>query len=146
MLAKLSSDSDAVISALARKRENIADFINTSNTRRRRPPSAAPTSSAASRSSRASSRAAIDDGSSSTRSRRAATPVFTDLGNAAPSLTRATKALAPFADAGVPALTSLGDAADTAGPDLVASDPVIRQVRGLASPASARRDGPRRSC
>ena len=67
-----------------------------------------------------------------------ATPVFRDLGEAAPSLARATKALGPFSQAGTPAFTSLGTAAEKAGPDLVASDPVIRQVRGLAR---VRQDG-----
>ena len=62
----------------------------------------------------------------------AATPVFSDLGDAAPSLTRATRALGPFSEAGVGALTSLGDAAEESGPLFADADPVIRQVRGLA--------------
>ncbi|MGH7678549.1 MAG: M14 family zinc carboxypeptidase, partial [Gemmatimonadaceae bacterium] len=61
-----------------------------------------------------------------------ATPVFSDLGQAAPSLTRAARALEPFSNAGVRAFTSLGDAAEEAGPPLRASDPVIRQARNLA--------------
>jgi ABC-type transporter Mla subunit MlaD len=132
VLAKLSSDSDAVISALARKRENIADFINSSNV---------VGAATAERSADLEKsfqefphflvelRSTMD---SLDAFSQAATPVFTDLGNAAPALTRATKALSPFADAGTTALTSLGDTADIAGPDLVNSDPVIRQVRGLA--------------
>jgi ABC-type transporter Mla subunit MlaD len=132
VLSKLASDSDAVIGALARKRENIADFINSSNT------VAAATAERSADLERSfqefphflvelrSTMEELDQFS------QAATPVFTDLGAAAPSLTRATEALTPFAEAGVPALTSLGDAADTAGPDLVKSDSVIRQIRGLA--------------
>jgi hypothetical protein len=62
----------------------------------------------------------------------ASTPVFSDLGNAAPALTRLNRALGPFSSAGTNALTSLGEASeDSAGP-LVASDPVIRQLRDLA--------------
>lgn len=61
-----------------------------------------------------------------------AAPVFSDFGDAAPSLTRATQALGPFSRAGTPALRTLGGAADDAGPDLVASVPVIRQVGKLA--------------
>lgn len=132
VLAKLSSDSDAVITALARKRENIADFINTSNVAAQ---ATAERSADLERSFQQFPSFLRELRSTMNRLdafSRAATPVFTDLGNAAPALTRATKALGPFADAGVPALTSLGDAAEVAGPDLVASDPVIRQVRGLA--------------
>ncbi len=51
--------------------------------------------------------------------------MFADLGGAAPSIAGATRALGPLADAATPALTSLGTAAEKAGPDLVASDPVI---------------------
>src|SRR5690606_33077622 len=61
-----------------------------------------------------------------------ATPVFGDLGDAAPALTRAAQALEPFSTAGTRALTTLGDAAEEAGPPLVASDPVLRQTRDLA--------------
>ena len=66
-----------------------------------------------------------------------ATPVFADLGDAAPSITGATEALGPLADAATPALTSLGDALEEAAPDLVASNPVLRDVADLAN-ASAR--------
>ena len=62
----------------------------------------------------------------------AATPVFADLGDGGAVADRATEALGPFSSAGDPGATSLGDAAERRGPDLVASDPVIRQVRGLA--------------
>ncbi len=62
----------------------------------------------------------------------AATPVISDLGRAAPDLTRSTKALGPFSRAGNAALQSLGDAADDAGPDLVASVPVIQDLGSLA--------------
>ena len=95
VLSKLASDSDAVIGALARKRENIADFINTSNT------VAAATAERSADLERSfqefphflvelrSTMEELDAFS------RAATPVFTDLGNAAPALTRATEALTP---------------------------------------------------
>ena len=44
-----------------------------------------------------------------------ATPVFGDLREAAPSLTRASEALVPFSNAGVRAFTSLGNAAEAGG-------------------------------
>jgi phospholipid/cholesterol/gamma-HCH transport system substrate-binding protein len=62
----------------------------------------------------------------------AATPVISDLGDAAPELTRSTEALGPFARAGREALISLGDNAEDARPDLVASEPVIKDIGRLA--------------
>jgi phospholipid/cholesterol/gamma-HCH transport system substrate-binding protein len=59
------------------------------------------------------------------------TPLMRDVGAVAPSLNRATQKLAPFARAGVPALTTLGTAAEASGPKLVAADPVVVQTRNL---------------
>lgn len=61
-----------------------------------------------------------------------ATPVLADLGDAAPALDRSTRALGPFADAATGAFVSLGRAGERATPDLVASEPVIRQLGRLA--------------
>jgi phospholipid/cholesterol/gamma-HCH transport system substrate-binding protein len=132
VLAQLAEDSDASITALARRRENIASFINQSET--------VAAASAERGEDLQESFARFPSFLRELRSTMdeldafstASTPVFTDLGVAAPALTRATKALGPFSKAGIPALTSLGDAAAKSGPDLVASDPVIKQVRGLA--------------
>ena len=59
------------------------------------------------------------------------TPLMRDVGDVAPSLNRATQKLAPLARAGVPALRTLGTAAEAAGPKLVAADPVVVQTRDL---------------
>jgi ABC-type transporter Mla subunit MlaD len=131
-LSQLSKDSDAVLTALARRRENLGNFINQSEV------VAAATAERGADLQESFARfptflrelrLTMDrlDAFSTT-----ATPVFQDLGTAAAPLTRATEALGPFSEAGIPALTSLGRAAEQAGPDLVASDPVIRQVRKLA--------------
>ncbi len=61
------------------------------------------------------------------------TPLVTDIASEAKDLTRATQNLGPFARAGVPALRTLGQAAETSGPKLVASDPVIVQTRNLTN-------------
>ena len=53
----------------------------------------------------------------------AATPVFADLRVGAPALTRASEALGPFSDAATKSFTSLGEAAEDAGPALKKSDP-----------------------
>jgi hypothetical protein len=65
----------------------------------------------------------------------AGTPVISAFGDAAPATTRAQKALVPLAQAATPALKSLGDAADASVDDIVASDPVIKDVRNLARSA-----------
>ena len=62
----------------------------------------------------------------------AATPVFTDLGKAAPSFTEATRLLGPFSSASTVALKSLGNAGEVAGPTLRAADPIVRKARDLA--------------
>ena len=131
-LAQLSSDSDAILGALARERESVAGFINESTT------TAEATAERAAdleesfarfpgflrelRSTMTELRAFSD----------ASTPVLGDLRTAAPSLTRVNRLLVPFSNAGTGAVTSLGKAAEAAGPPLVASDPVIRQTRSLA--------------
>lgn len=67
----------------------------------------------------------------------AATPVFADLGEAAPSFTEATRLLAPFSNASTVALKSLGNAGELAGPTLRAADPIARKTRDLARSGAA---------
>ena len=108
-LAQLSSDSDTVIGALARERTRISGFINQSEV-----------VGAATAERSADLEESFARFPSFLRELRAtmteldafsgaATPVFTDLGDAAPSLTRASKALGPFSEAGTRSLTTLGD-------------------------------------
>ena len=61
------------------------------------------------------------------------TPLMEDIGASAKHLSKATQNLPAFLRAGVPALTSLGDAAEAAGPKLVAADPVVVQTRNLTA-------------
>jgi phospholipid/cholesterol/gamma-HCH transport system substrate-binding protein len=63
------------------------------------------------------------------------TPLMRDVGLEAKDISRATQKLAPFARAGVPALVTLGDAAEAAGPKIAASDPVIVETRQLTDQA-----------
>jgi phospholipid/cholesterol/gamma-HCH transport system substrate-binding protein len=134
-LSRLASDSDSILSALARERESVVGFINE-----------ATVAGQATAERRAELEESIAKLPGFLRELRptmtelegfadAATPVFADLGRAAPSLTRASRALGPFSSGGVRALTTLGDAADEAAAPLVASDPVILQIRNLAKPA-----------
>jgi ABC-type transporter Mla subunit MlaD len=62
----------------------------------------------------------------------AATPVFEDLGTAAPSLTDATRTLTPFSQATTVALKSLGAAGEASGPIFAETDPVVRKAGELA--------------
>jgi ABC-type transporter Mla subunit MlaD len=61
------------------------------------------------------------------------TPLFTDLNQAAPGLSKATINLPAFAREGIPALQTLGDAAETAGPKLAASDGMLADLAATAS-------------
>ena len=67
------------------------------------------------------------------------TPLFTDLNRAAPGLSKATVNLPSFARLGIPALSSLGNAAQTAGPKLAASDGLLTDLAATASSSGAGR-------
>jgi len=135
-LETLATDSDAILGALARERERVASFINEATT--------VGEATAARRAELEESFARFPGFLRELRSTMVelrafseqATPVFGDLREAAPSLTRASEALVPFSNAGVPAFVSLGNAAEKTGPPLRASDPVIRQTRNLAQDAA----------
>jgi phospholipid/cholesterol/gamma-HCH transport system substrate-binding protein len=61
-----------------------------------------------------------------------AIPVFTYLKPAARDISEVQTKLGPFADAGRISITSLGRATRTAGPDLVASQPIVRKLGNLS--------------
>jgi phospholipid/cholesterol/gamma-HCH transport system substrate-binding protein len=132
-LAQLATDGDAVVSALAKERDSIASFINQSEV-----------VGSATAERQADLEAGIQKLPAFLRELRstmgelsqfsdAATPVFSDLGNAAPSLTKLNLDTIPFSNAAIPAVESLGNSAAQSGPDIAGSDPVIRQIRGLAN-------------
>jgi ABC-type transporter Mla subunit MlaD len=131
-LSDLARDGDTVVSALARQRESLAGFINQSNV--------VGEATAERRTDLEAGLAKLPGFLRELRSTMtqlssfsdAATPVFGDLGNAAPSLTALSKATGPFSTAATESLTSLGRAAEDSTGPLVASDPVVRQIRALA--------------
>jgi phospholipid/cholesterol/gamma-HCH transport system substrate-binding protein len=131
-LAQLASDSDAILEPLARERRHLTGFL-----------SGAGETAAATAERGADLEAGIarlpgflrelrltmrDLGGFATE----ATPVVSQLRQAAPALSRATRELAPFSSAGRTALISLGDAAEESGPPLRAADPIVRQLRDTA--------------
>ena len=63
------------------------------------------------------------------------TPLFADLKLSGKNISRATQDLAPFARAGIPALTTLGDAVQSAGPKLVASDGLLSDLAATGQSA-----------
>lgn len=65
-----------------------------------------------------------------------ATPVISDLGDAAPGLNRFISALGPFSDQSVPALESLGDAVEVGGPALVDTEPLLDDLRDFGVDAN----------
>jgi len=131
-LAQLAADSEAILTPLARERSSVAGFFANAG-------AAGEASSEKGEALEASLRKLPEflrelrltmrslEGFSD-----AATPVFADLGDAAPALTRATEALAPFSAASTVSLKSLGVNGEAAGPKIRAVDPVVRKARDLA--------------
>ena len=131
-LAQLTSDSDRILGPLARERAHVAGFFANAG---------------------AAAQASTERGAQLEESLRklptflrefrqtmvsfkgfsdAATPVFTELGRAAPSLTDATRTLTPFSEATTVALKSLGETGEASGPIFREADPVVRKAGELA--------------
>ena len=130
-LAQLAADSDQILNPLARERGHLAGFIRSATI--------AGQASAERRGDIVEGFQRFPDALNEleltmVQLRRFAeegTPVATNLRAAAPGLTGATRALRPFSKAGTGALLSLGRATEAAGPDLAASDSVIRDLKTL---------------
>jgi phospholipid/cholesterol/gamma-HCH transport system substrate-binding protein len=134
-LAELARDSDTVLEPLARERRSITGFIRNSTV---------PAQATAERAGDLEEGLRLFPGylrelrETSIELRKfsdAGTPLITAFGDAAPATTRAQKALVPLSRAATPALKSLGDAADASVDDIVASDPLIKDVRTLVRSA-----------
>jgi ABC-type transporter Mla subunit MlaD len=131
-LVQLASDSEKILGPLSRERAHVAGFFTNAG-------AAAQASSERGADLEASLRkfpAFLREFRLTMRSLQgfsdAATPVFTDLGKAAPSFTAATRELTPFSAASTVALKSLGATGEIAGPTLRAADPVVTKTSELA--------------
>jgi ABC-type transporter Mla subunit MlaD len=131
-LANLASDSERILKPFSRERAHVAGFFSNAG-------AAGQASSERGAALEASLRkfpTFLREFRHTMRSLQgfsnAATPVFADLGTAAPSFTKWTRALAPFFNASTVSLKSLGNAGEVAGPVLHAADPVVRKTRDLA--------------
>jgi phospholipid/cholesterol/gamma-HCH transport system substrate-binding protein len=134
-LASLASDGDAVLEPLAENRTSVTGFLRN-----------AAIAGQASAERGDDLEAQIQKFPETLRQVRATmkdlrgfsdqgAPLMEDVAASAKDLSKATQNLPAFLRAGVPALTSLGDAAEAAGPKLVASDPVIVQTKNLTDTA-----------
>jgi ABC-type transporter Mla subunit MlaD len=136
-LADLARDSDASLAPLARDRRQVGDFIDQSGQ------VAAATAEKRTALERQFQlfppflrelRPTLADLSTLSG---AMIPVLNQLRAAAPSLNTFTEQLAPFARASIPALESLGEAADVGSEALPATEPLITLLRKFAKPAQA---------
>jgi hypothetical protein len=135
VLADLAKNGDEVLRPLARDKAKVADFIVKANT-----------TAQASAERRTDIERNIQKFPAFLRQLKPTmeqlggladqmTPVLTDLGAAAPDINRFIKALGPFSQAGIPALTTLGDAADVGDQALLASKPIIGDLGEFAHQA-----------
>jgi phospholipid/cholesterol/gamma-HCH transport system substrate-binding protein len=131
-LAQLASDSEAILGPLSRERTHFAGFFTNAG-------AAAQASAERGTQLEASLRkfpTFLREFRLTMRSLQgfsdAAAPVFADLGQAAPSLTDATKTLTPFSEATTVALKSLGATGEAAGPIFREADPIVRKSTELA--------------
>ena len=131
-LAQLTSDSDEILRPLARERAHVAGFFSNAGAAAQASSEKGPELEAALRKFPTFLREFQLTMRSLQGFSDAATPVFTDLGRAAPSLTDATRTLTPFSEATTVALKSLGKTGEESGPIFAEADPVVRKARDLA--------------
>jgi phospholipid/cholesterol/gamma-HCH transport system substrate-binding protein len=134
-LASLASDGDRVLEPLARNRTSVSGFLR---------------NAAVAADATAERGADLEEGLrkfpatlrqvrlTMTKLKEFAdqgTPLFADLRDSGANISKATQKLVPFARAGLPALTSLGSAAQSAGPKLAAADPLLTELAATGSAA-----------
>jgi phospholipid/cholesterol/gamma-HCH transport system substrate-binding protein len=131
-LAQLASDSDTILRPLARERSHVAGFFTNAGAAAQASSERGPELEAALRKFPTFLREFRLTMHSLQGFSDAATPVFSDLGKAAPSLTEATRTLTPFSEATTVALKSLGETGEASGPIFREADPVVIKARDVA--------------
>jgi phospholipid/cholesterol/gamma-HCH transport system substrate-binding protein len=134
-LARLADNSDRVLAPLARERAKVAGFIRNANTAGEATAERSADLEAGFEKFPAALQALRRQMVQLKRFSDQARPTFADFAEAAPNITRSTKALGPFAQAATPALTSLGDAAEKSTEPILKSDPTLVKIRNLAQKA-----------
>jgi phospholipid/cholesterol/gamma-HCH transport system substrate-binding protein len=139
-LSKLAADSDRVLAPLARERAKVAGFIRNANTAGEATAERSADLEASFQKFPAALVALRRQMVQLKRFADQARPTFADFADAAPNITRSTKALGPFAKASTPALLTLGEAAQKSTQPIVNSDPTLVKIRNLArkAPPAAR--------
>jgi phospholipid/cholesterol/gamma-HCH transport system substrate-binding protein len=134
-LAELAKNGDTVLAPLAKDKAKVADFIDKANT-----------TAVASAERRSDIEASLQKFPELLRQLKPTveklgglademTPVLSDLNTAAPDINRFIKQLGPFSQAGIPALTSLGDTADVGDQALIKAKPITSDLRDFAGNA-----------
>jgi ABC-type transporter Mla subunit MlaD len=129
VLARLASDSDTSLAPLARERQRVSDWIVQANR-----------TGEATAERRGDIQASLHKLPGTLRQLRPlmadlegfadqATPVVTNLGKAAPDVSRLVRQLGPFSSASIPAIDSLGEAARRGRPALVKARPLVQDLR-----------------
>jgi phospholipid/cholesterol/gamma-HCH transport system substrate-binding protein len=131
-LAKLSSDSDAILRPLARERSHVAGFFSNAGAAAQASSEKGPQLEEALQKFPTFLREFRLTMRSLQGFSDAAAPVFSDLGKAAPSLTDATRTLTPFSEATTVALKSLGETGEASGPIFQEAEPIVRKAGVLA--------------
>ena len=139
-LSRLAANSDRVLAPLARERAKVAGFIRNANTAGEATAERSADLEASFQKFPAALQALRRQMVQLKRFSVQARPTFADFAQAAPNITRSTKALGPFAHAATPALTTLGTAAQQSTQPIVKSDPTLVKIRDLArkAPGGAR--------
>jgi phospholipid/cholesterol/gamma-HCH transport system substrate-binding protein len=132
-LASLASNGDAVLKPLAENRTHITGFFRNAAISGEATAERAPALEESLRKFPATLHQIRLTSAKLKQFADQGTPLFTDLNIAAPGLSKATVNLPAFAREGIPALQSLGDAGQAAGPKLVASDGLLTDLASTAS-------------
>ncbi len=130
-LANLATESDRVLTPLARDRRQVSGFINAAN---------AVGAATAEKGQALQENLALlppflrqltPTANDLSAFADQATPVFTDLGSVAPSVNKLVEQLGPFSAAATPAFQSLGQTTDVAARALTAAKPTISNLNTL---------------
>jgi len=132
-LAQLSADSEKILGPLSRERRSVAGFFSNAGAAGQASAEKGADVEASLRKLPAFLRELRQTMGSLEYFSKAGTPVSESLAKAAPSLTRATRALTPFSAASTVSLKSLGANGETAGPKIRAADPVVKKAAELGS-------------
>jgi phospholipid/cholesterol/gamma-HCH transport system substrate-binding protein len=132
-LASLASNGDAVLKPLAENRTHITGFFHNAAISGEATAERSPALEESLRKFPATLRQVRLTSTKLKQFADQGTPLFTDLNIAGPGLSKATVNLPKFARLGIPALQSLGNAGQAAGPKLAASDGLLTDLVGTAN-------------